>query len=124
MRKEKRENETQIGNRNVLGFAAPPALSRLQLCSGERADLSQDPPWGLRAWPLPLTVLFSVPSWHAVIVDGHSVEELCKAFGQAKHQPTAIIAKTFKGRGIDHLTFPSISFLILNESNDATSQGR
>lgn len=44
--------------------------------------------------------LFSVPSWHSIIVDGHSVEELCKAFGQAKHQPTAIIAKTFKGRGI------------------------
>lgn len=38
--------------------------------------------------------------WHTIIVDGHSVEELCKAFGQAKHQPTAIIAKTFKGRGI------------------------
>lgn len=28
------------------------------------------------------------------------MEELCKAFGQAKHQPTAIIAKTFKGKGI------------------------
>uniref|UniRef100_A0A8C5KNH2 transketolase n=1 Tax=Jaculus jaculus TaxID=51337 RepID=A0A8C5KNH2_JACJA len=38
--------------------------------------------------------------WHTVIVDRHSVKELCKAFGQAKHQPTAIIAKTFKGRGI------------------------
>ncbi|XP_054834767.1 transketolase [Eublepharis macularius] len=38
--------------------------------------------------------------WHAIIVDGHSVEELCKAFGQAKHQPTAIIAKTYKGKGI------------------------
>uniref|UniRef100_A0A1W7RC95 Transketolase n=1 Tax=Agkistrodon contortrix contortrix TaxID=8713 RepID=A0A1W7RC95_AGKCO len=38
--------------------------------------------------------------WHAIIVDGHSVEELCKAFGQTKHQPTAIIAKTFKGKGI------------------------
>nr|XP_036850755.1 transketolase isoform X1 [Manis javanica] len=38
--------------------------------------------------------------WHTIIVDGHSVEELCKAFGQVKHQPTAIIAKTFKGRGI------------------------
>ncbi|KAJ7316841.1 hypothetical protein JRQ81_003003 [Phrynocephalus forsythii] len=38
--------------------------------------------------------------WHAIVVDGHSVEELCKAFGQAKHQPTAIIAKTFKGKGI------------------------
>lgn len=31
------------------------------------------------------------------------MEELCKAFGQAKHQPTAIIAKTFKGRGITGL---------------------
>ncbi|XP_047547817.1 transketolase [Lutra lutra] len=41
--------------------------------------------------------------WHTVIVDGHSVEELCKAFGQAKHQPTAIIAKTFKGRGIPEI---------------------
>ncbi|OWK02641.1 TKT [Cervus elaphus hippelaphus] len=38
--------------------------------------------------------------WNAIIVDGHSVEELCKAFGQVKNQPTAIIAKTFKGRGI------------------------
>ncbi|XP_060095789.1 transketolase isoform X1 [Heteronotia binoei] len=38
--------------------------------------------------------------WHSIIVDGHSVEELCKAFGQAKHQPTAIIAKTYKGKGI------------------------
>lgn len=28
------------------------------------------------------------------------MEELCKAFSQAKNQPTAIIAKTFKGRGI------------------------
>nr|XP_044991802.1 transketolase isoform X3 [Jaculus jaculus] len=43
---------------------------------------------------------FDKASWHTIIVDGHSVEELCKAFGQAKHQPTAIIAKTFKGRGI------------------------
>ncbi|KAK2496140.1 hypothetical protein MC885_005925 [Smutsia gigantea] len=43
---------------------------------------------------------FDKASWHTVIVDGHSVEELCKAFGQVKHQPTAIIAKTFKGRGI------------------------
>lgn len=52
-------------------------------------------------WELPLTLCPPpIPSWHAIIVDGHSVEELCKAFGQAKHQPTAIIAKTFKGRGI------------------------
>lgn len=57
----------------------------------------------------PLPCAASVPSWHTIIVDGHSVEELCKAFGQAKHQPTAIIAKTFKGRGITglYVSFPS-----------------
>ncbi|XP_075431013.1 transketolase [Ascaphus truei] len=38
--------------------------------------------------------------WHTVIVDGHSVEELCKAFWPVKNQPTAIIAKTYKGKGI------------------------
>uniref|UniRef100_A0A1A8GAY1 Transketolase n=1 Tax=Nothobranchius korthausae TaxID=1143690 RepID=A0A1A8GAY1_9TELE len=38
--------------------------------------------------------------WHAIIVDGHSVEELCKALNQPRHQPTAIIAKTIKGKGI------------------------
>ncbi|XP_068109748.1 transketolase isoform X2 [Hyperolius riggenbachi] len=38
--------------------------------------------------------------WHTVVVDGHSVEELCKALTAVKNQPTAIIAKTFKGKGI------------------------
>lgn len=57
--------------------------------------------WALAlASPSPSASPLSALSWHAIIVDGHSVEELCKAFGQAKHQPTAIIAKTFKGRGI------------------------
>uniref|UniRef100_H3B2I8 Transketolase n=1 Tax=Latimeria chalumnae TaxID=7897 RepID=H3B2I8_LATCH len=41
--------------------------------------------------------------WNAIIVDGHSVEELCKAFSQAKQQPTAIIAETFKGKGISEI---------------------
>lgn len=39
-------------------------------------------------------------SWHAIVVDGHSVDELCKALSQPRHQPTAIIAKTIKGKGI------------------------
>uniref|UniRef100_A0A8C2WCG1 Transketolase n=1 Tax=Cyclopterus lumpus TaxID=8103 RepID=A0A8C2WCG1_CYCLU len=38
--------------------------------------------------------------WQAIIVDGHSVEELCKVLSQPRHQPLAIIAKTIKGKGI------------------------
>jgi len=44
--------------------------------------------------------------FNAIVVDGHDVEELCKAFHEAsetKGSPTAIIAKTFKGKG-----FPKI----------------
>lgn len=39
--------------------------------------------------------------FHAIVVDGHDVEELCKAFYEAantKGKPTALIAKTFKGK--------------------------
>ncbi|XP_054859554.1 transketolase-like protein 1 [Eublepharis macularius] len=41
--------------------------------------------------------------WNTCVVDGHDVEELCHALWQAsqtKGKPTAIVAKTFKGRGI------------------------
>lgn len=44
--------------------------------------------------------------FNAIVVDGHDVEELCKAFHEAAvttDKPTAIIAKTFKGK-----FFPSI----------------
>lgn len=47
--------------------------------------------------------------FNALVVDGHDVEELCKAFYEAantKNQPTAIIAKTFKGK-----FFPNIEDL-------------
>lgn len=44
--------------------------------------------------------------FNSLVVDGHDVEELCKAFHEAsetKGRPTAIIAKTFKGKN-----FPAI----------------
>ncbi|KAJ8664523.1 hypothetical protein QAD02_006185 [Eretmocerus hayati] len=47
--------------------------------------------------------------FNAIVVDGHDVEELVKAFHEAentKGRPTAIIAKTFKGKN-----FPSIEDL-------------
>lgn len=42
-------------------------------------------------------------SFNTYVVDGHDVEELCKALWlaeQFKGKPTAIVAKTFKGRGL------------------------
>ncbi|XP_057582950.1 transketolase-like protein 2 [Hippopotamus amphibius kiboko] len=41
--------------------------------------------------------------WNTYLVDGHDVETLCHVFrraAQVKNKPTAIVAKTFKGRGI------------------------
>ena len=39
--------------------------------------------------------------WNAIVVDGHNVEELCRAFFDAencKGKPTCLIAKTLKGK--------------------------
>uniref|UniRef100_A0A8C3W5Q0 transketolase n=1 Tax=Catagonus wagneri TaxID=51154 RepID=A0A8C3W5Q0_9CETA len=41
--------------------------------------------------------------WNTFVVDGRDVEALCQVFWQAtqvKSKPTAVVAKTFKGRGI------------------------
>uniref|UniRef100_A0A669BXB0 transketolase n=1 Tax=Oreochromis niloticus TaxID=8128 RepID=A0A669BXB0_ORENI len=52
--------------------------------------------------------------WHAIIVDGHSVEELCKALSQPCHQPTAIIAKTIKGKGIPGIKWTKEHFYVFS----------
>uniref|UniRef100_A0A3B3UDK6 Transketolase n=1 Tax=Poecilia latipinna TaxID=48699 RepID=A0A3B3UDK6_9TELE len=44
--------------------------------------------------------------WNTYVVDGHDVEELCKAFWlakQVKDKPTCIVAKTFKGKGLKNI---------------------
>uniref|UniRef100_A0A8D3DW16 Transketolase n=1 Tax=Scophthalmus maximus TaxID=52904 RepID=A0A8D3DW16_SCOMX len=44
--------------------------------------------------------------WNTYVVDGHDVEELCKALWQAqqvKGKPTCIVAKTFKGKGLKNI---------------------
>ena len=41
--------------------------------------------------------------WHAIVVDGHDIDALLKAFADAsstKGRPTVLLAKTFKGKGI------------------------
>lgn len=49
---------------------------------------------------------FEAFGWHAIIVDGHDVEQLMDAFEQAKNvkgKPTVILAKTLKGKGVSFL---------------------
>lgn len=46
---------------------------------------------------------FEAFGWHAISVDGHSVEELLQAYNEAKSvhgKPTVILAKTMKGKSI------------------------
>lgn len=41
--------------------------------------------------------------WNTVEIDGHDVEQVCRAFHEAKEckdRPTAILAKTYKGKGV------------------------
>ena len=48
--------------------------------------------------------------FHAIVVDGHDILELCKAFAEAEavtDKPTCLIAKTFKGK-----YFPEIEDLM------------
>ncbi|NGZ12009.1 MAG: transketolase [Nitrospira sp. LK70] len=41
--------------------------------------------------------------WHAIVVDGHDLAAILKAFdeaGRTKGQPTVVLARTYKGKGI------------------------
>ena len=50
-----------------------------------------------------MVLLYQYFRWNTYVVDGHDVEALAKAFHDAstvKGKPTAIVAKTYKGKGI------------------------
>lgn len=65
--------------------------------------------------------------WSTVVIDGHNVEEVIEAFGKAREgngRPTAIIARTFKGRdfeGIENL--PNWHGKPLGDKADKVIQG-
>ncbi len=49
---------------------------------------------------------FAAFGWHTILVDGHDFEQLVNAFDQAatvKGQPTVILARTLKGKGVSFL---------------------
>ena len=44
--------------------------------------------------------------WHAIVIDGHDMERILEALAEARRTkgvPTAILAKTFKGKGVSFL---------------------
>ncbi|XP_008050440.1 transketolase-like protein 1, partial [Carlito syrichta] len=51
--------------------------------------------------------------WNTLVVDGRDVEALCRVFwlaAQVKNRPTAVVAKTFRGRGLPHVEDPESWF--------------
>ncbi|MFF1692541.1 transketolase [Streptomyces sp. NPDC058257] len=55
--------------------------------------------WDLDAYARRLTAF----GWHVVEIDGHDLDEVERAFGEARStagQPTAVLARTVKGKGV------------------------
>ena len=56
--------------------------------------------------PEPIDKKFEVFGYHAIIIDGHDIEQILTAFKEARNtkgQPTVIIAKTIKGKGVSFM---------------------
>ena len=56
--------------------------------------------------PTPLDKKFEAFGWHVICVDGHDFEQLEAAYAEAKTvkgQPTLILAKTTKGKGVSFM---------------------
>lgn len=56
--------------------------------------------------PYPIDKKFEAFHFHVILVDGNSMQELERAFAEArgvKGMPTAIIAKTVKGKGVSFM---------------------
>ncbi len=54
--------------------------------------------WDLSAYEKRISAF----GWHTILLDGHSIPEILKAYGQAlreKNRPVMLIAKTIKGKG-------------------------
>ena len=59
--------------------------------------------------PEPLDKKFEAFGWHVINVDGHDYDQLRAAFAEAKTvkgQPTVLIARTTKGKGVSFIRHP------------------
>ena len=56
--------------------------------------------------PTPFDKKFEAFGWHTIVIDGHDFEQIEAALNEArtvKGQPTAIICKTAKGKGVSYM---------------------
>lgn len=56
--------------------------------------------------PYPVDEKFKAFGWHVIVIDGHNLEEIEKAYTEAKTvtgKPTIIIANTVKGKGVSFM---------------------
>lgn len=54
----------------------------------------------------PLDAKFEAFGWNVLLIDGHDIAQIAKAYEDAakcKNKPTVIIAKTVKGKGISYM---------------------
>lgn len=56
--------------------------------------------------PYPIVKKFEAFNFHVIPIDGNDIEEICRAFDEARRtrdMPTAIIARTTKGKGVSYM---------------------
>lgn len=56
--------------------------------------------------PTPIDKKFEAFGWNVMIIDGHNIDEIIEAIEKAKNhkgQPTAIVCKTIKGKGVSFM---------------------
>lgn len=56
--------------------------------------------------PYPIDKKFESFGFHTIVINGHDYDEIIKAFEEARNtkgKPTAIIAKTIKGKGVSYM---------------------
>ncbi len=56
--------------------------------------------------PTPIDKKFEAFGWHVIEIDGHDLEQIAKAFKEAKEtkgKPTLIFARTIKGKGVSFM---------------------
>ena len=86
-------------------FAGASKLDNLTVII-DNNNLQIDGPIDQVCSPYPIDKKFEAFNFHVICINGNDMEEICKAFEEARNtkgQPTAIIASTTKGKGVSFM---------------------